>query len=141
MTSWRIVLRQCRDARRRAARARRTETAVRALIDASGSANAARIAALLSDSATLTVDAGTHAATPSIPPVRGPVATAQELLALFETFPDRMLIVREVNGTAGIVVQSHDRVVGIVSIAMRGSRITQIWAVTNPDKLAHWNRS
>ena len=52
-----------------------------------------------------------------------------------------MLVTHEVNGAPGIVVRSHDRVVGVVSIAMGASTITQIWAVTNPDKLAHWNRS
>jgi len=141
MTSWRLALRRRRDARRRTAHARRTGKAVRALIDAADSANAARIAALLSDRSTLTIDAGAHPAEPSTAPLPGPMATAVELLKLLDTFPDRTLIEREVNGTAGIVVRSRDRVVGVISVALRGSAITQLWAVTNPDKLAHWNRS
>lgn len=112
---------------------------MRALIDAAGAVSAARIASLLSESATLTIDSGAPVATPSVRPVSGPVATALELLALLDTFPDRMLIEHEVNGTAGIIVRSHDRVVGVISVAMGASRVTQLWAVTNPDKLEHWN--
>ncbi len=139
MTSWRLILCRRRDARRRRVHARRTDKAVRALVGAAYSANAVRIAGLLNDRATLTIDAGAPAATPSMPRVPGAAATALELLALLDTFPDRTLVQCEVNGTAGIVVRSHDRVVGVVSIAMRGSTIAQLWAVTNPDKLEHWN--
>ena len=139
MTSWRLILRRRRDPRRRTAHARRTDKAVRALIDAADSASASRIAALLGEYATLTIDAGARTATSSVAPVPGPVATALELLCLLDTFPDRTLVQREVNGAAGIVVRSRDRVVGVFSIAMRAGRITQIWAVINPDKLAHWN--
>jgi RNA polymerase sigma-70 factor (ECF subfamily) len=141
MTSWRLILRRRRDARRSTAQGRRTEEAVRALIDAIDAASASRIAALLGETATLTVDAGAHSVNSSVPPAPGPVATALELLSLLDAFPDWALGPQEVNGTAGIVIRSRGRVVGIISIAMRAGRITQIWAVVNPDKLAHWNRT
>ena len=114
--------------------------AVRALIDAADAASASRIAALLS--ARRDADHRCRRARPRLIGRRRPVAaaTALELLSLLDTFPDRMLVQHEVNGAAGIVIRSHDRVVGVISIAMRASTITQIWAVVNPDKLAHWNR-
>lgn len=88
----------------------------------------------------MTIDARAQYATPpaSVP---GPATTAQELLSLLDTFPDRTLVQHDVNGAAGIVVRSRDQVVGIISVEMRADLITQIWAVVNPDKLAHWNRN
>lgn len=140
MTSWRLILRRRRDARRRTVHNRRAAGAVRALIDAADAASAPRIAGLLSESATLTIDAGAHTPT-SAAPVPGAAATALELLSLLDGFPDRMLVQHEVNGAAGIVIRSHDRVVGVISVALRRSTVTQIWVVANPDKLAHWNRT
>jgi RNA polymerase sigma-70 factor (ECF subfamily) len=68
------------------------------------------------------------------------VATALELLALLDTFPARVLAEHDVNGAAGIVVRSNDRVVAVISVGVRAAKVSQLWAVTNPDKLRHWNR-
>jgi RNA polymerase sigma-70 factor (ECF subfamily) len=141
MTSWRLILRRRWGARRRTEHAQRTEEAVRALMDAADSANAPGIAALLSENAILTIDAGSHAigGAPS-PLASGPVAAARQLLSLLDSFADRRLAQHDINGAAGILVRSDERVVGVIAVDMRANGITHVWAIVNPDKLAHWNR-
>jgi len=142
MRSWRLMLRSRWGARRRAEHARRTNRAVRALVDAARSADASGIAALLSENATLVIDAGSHAiGEASSGRASGAMAAARQLLSLLDSFPDRRLIQHEINGAAGIVVRSNGRVVGVIAVAMRGSGITHVWVIANPDKLAHWGRT
>ena len=142
MTSWRLVLRRRRDARRRTVtrRARRRPSEPSSM--RCGSASAARIAHLLS--ARRDTDHRRRRACRRPPRHRSlgdggdrPGAAVRSSTP----FPTRMLVKHEVNGAPGIVVRSHDRVVGVVSIAMGRARSPSIWAVTNPDKLAHWNRT
>jgi RNA polymerase sigma-70 factor (ECF subfamily) len=111
---------------------------VHALIDACRRGNASEVADLLSDRSALIVDSG-HSPQPAAP-LAGSVATALELLALLDTFPARVLAEHDVNGAAGIVVRSNDRVVAVISVGVRAAKVSQLWAVTNPDKLRHWNR-
>jgi RNA polymerase sigma-70 factor (ECF subfamily) len=128
--------------RRRTEHARRTDKAVRALVEAADSADPSRIAALLSENATLTIDAGSHAiGGDPTRPAFGCVAAARQLLSLLESFPDRTLAQHNINGAAGILVRSDERVVAVVVVATRASAITHVWAIVNPDKLAHWNRT
>lgn len=142
MTSWRRLLPRRWAARRRTDRTRRTDDAVRALRDAADSADAQGIAALLSKTATLTTDAGASALLgASSAPAAGPVVVAHALLSLLDSFPGRTLALHDVNGAAGLLVRSEGRVVGIIAVALRAHLVTHIWAIVNPDKLAHWNRT
>ena len=45
----------------------------------------------------------------------------------------------EVNGQTGLVLRRGGRVIGIVSVNVRGGLVTDLWIVLNPDKLKHWN--
>jgi RNA polymerase sigma-70 factor (ECF subfamily) len=110
-------------------------------MDAADSADASAIAALLGEGATLTVDAGAHAAWgASTPTVCGPT-TAVQLLSVLDSIPDRTLTLTDINGDAGILIHSDGRVAGVIAVEVRAHVIAHVWAIVNPDKLAHWNRT
>jgi RNA polymerase sigma-70 factor (ECF subfamily) len=50
-----------------------------------------------------------------------------------------VLTEHEVNALPGIVMRVDGRVVGVISLGLRGRAISAIWVVLNPDKLTHWN--
>ena len=107
---------------------------VRALIDARRRGErTALIAHLLSESATLTIDAGAHTST-SRTPVPGPrgdrPGTADPRSTHFLTgcWSSTRSTARPASSS-----ESHDRVVGVISIAnAKRARITQIWVVAQP---------
>ena len=86
--------------------------------------------ALLTDSGG-NVPADTRAA-------RGPDDVAERMCELLNCEPTD---VREhnVNGQPALVLRRHGRVMGIVSVGVRGDLVTDLWLVLNPDKLRHWN--
>ncbi|NNC12010.1 hypothetical protein HII28_08965 [Planctomonas sp. JC2975] len=89
--------------------------------------------------ATLTVDGGGTMV--DVPPATGSLAVASALLAVRDELPGSTLALGEVNATPGIVIRSHDRVVGIVAVSAQGPRVKSLWAVLNEAKLTHWNRN
>ncbi|MHA7985338.1 sigma-70 family RNA polymerase sigma factor family protein [Rathayibacter sp. CAU 1779] len=88
--------------------------------------------------ATLTIDGG--GTIPEVLPTTGALAAASALIAVRDELPGCTLAIGEVNGTPGIVIRSHDRVVGIVAVSAHGARVKSLWAVLNQAKLTHWNR-
>ena len=46
---------------------------------------------------------------------------------------------RNVNGQPGLVVQQVGATVTVLAFTMTGNRITNIWAVRNPEKLRSWS--
>jgi hypothetical protein len=46
-------------------------------------------------------------------------------------------MVSSVNSEPGVVVTFHNRVVTVIALTCAHSRVTQIHAIGNPDKLAH----
>jgi hypothetical protein len=51
-----------------------------------------------------------------------------------------VLSVEQVNGRPGIAVRRADDVVAVISLSVRGARITAVWIVVNPDKLRRWQQ-
>jgi len=45
---------------------------------------------------------------------------------------------RSVNGQPGLVAQQDGVTVTVFAFAVAGDRITNIWAIRNPDKLRPW---
>jgi RNA polymerase sigma-70 factor (ECF subfamily) len=48
------------------------------------------------------------------------------------------ILERTVNGQPGLVGQQDSVTVAVFAFEVAGDRITQIWAVRNPDKLRLW---
>jgi RNA polymerase sigma-70 factor (ECF subfamily) len=112
--------------------------AVDALIDAWSEPDARRVAALLTRRAILTIDTG--GVVPGLAGTRmGRTAVASALLGLSRAHPHSALERREANSAPVIAIRSGGRIVAVVLLSKRGGAIDELWAVVNPDKLAHWN--
>ncbi|MEV0704729.1 RNA polymerase sigma factor SigJ [Saccharopolyspora sp. NPDC050389] len=71
-------------------------------------------------------------------PIGGSERIACYLIGIAGKVPDQTILERTVNGQPGLVVQ-HDGVTSVVmALDIAGDRITQIWAVRNPEKLQPW---
>ena len=112
------------------------ERAARALIAAT--ADAAALGRVLHPDVCVTVDAGGQVPAPDAP-LRGRSDVGRYLLAVLGG-DDVDAVVESVNGMPGIVLRRDDVVVGVLVLEVRASRVCEAWLVTNPDKLASWNR-
>lgn len=87
---------------------------------------------------TLLVDSGGKGRT-----IRGPVegaeATASKLIQMLVDAPAMVIAAQPVNGGSGLVFRYEERVIGVLSVNVEADRISNIWIVTNPDKLLQWN--
>ncbi|MFF4258273.1 sigma factor-like helix-turn-helix DNA-binding protein [Streptomyces sp. NPDC001663] len=72
-------------------------------------------------------------------PVHGRRQVAESLLALLARRPGTTLTAQSVNGRTGLVARYDDQVAAVISLDVTGHRITQVWAVLNPDKLQSWS--
>lgn len=114
------------------------ERAARALIVASATADAAELGRLLHPDVCVTVDAGGQVPAPGAP-LCGCEAVGRYLLDVLGD-GDVDAVVESVNGMPGIVLRRDGAVVGVLVLEVRASRVFEAWLVTNPDKLASWNR-
>ncbi|MFC8682581.1 hypothetical protein ACFT30_13765 [Microbacterium ureisolvens] len=110
--------------------------AVGELAAAARAGDAAGVAQLLRPGVVLTVDGGGVVAAPDAA-VEGVTPVASFLVDLL-TQPRAAVRVESVNGVPGIVVCRDGRVVGVLSVRVRGRRILEAWLVANPDKLTRW---
>ena len=92
---------------------------------------------VLDDSVVVTVDGGglVSAATH---PVTGPSAVATLLLDVRSRQPDLELAERAVNAEPGLVARAGGTVMAVLAVPVVGERISDIWAVRNPQKLRPW---
>lgn len=111
---------------------------VDALIAAWDSSSTHRLARVLARDAALTIDTGGRGSGPA-GTVTGRTAVIAALLRLRDAHPQPVLARREVNGAAGVVMRSRERVVAVVCLSLGGRAIEELWAVVNPEKLEHWN--
>lgn len=112
--------------------------AASALIAAIRKRDAAALGRLLHTDASLTVDGGGQVPAPHAP-VRGRVAVVRQLLEVAGG-PEVDATVESVNGMPGVVVRRDGTVVGVLALRLSGTIVHEAWLVTNPDKLASWNR-
>ncbi len=71
-------------------------------------------------------------------PVEGGEQVARLLVEIASGAPDLTILERSVNGQPGLVLQ-QDGVTGtVMAFSVAGDRITDIWAVRNPEKLRPW---
>jgi RNA polymerase sigma factor (sigma-70 family) len=92
---------------------------------------------LLDPDATAVADGGGRA-TAELHPVRGAQQIARLCVDLAARAPEITLVERIVNGEPGLVGRHGARIVTVYAFAIGIDRITHIWAMRNPDKLAYW---
>ena len=85
------------------------------------------------------IDTGGFVAAPASPVSRRD-AVAAALAEVAAAQEDASFAVQPVNGLPGLAIRRGGRTVGIVVVALRRSRVADIWMVLNPEKLRHWNR-
>ena len=110
-------------------------TVVRAVRQACERGDAQTLHALLEPGVEALVDTGGDLIAPTRP-VSGVEAVADTMLA---TLAGCELAEQQVNGEAALVARRGDRVVGIVSLAVRDDLVTTVWITLSPLKLQRWN--
>ncbi|MFE1589070.1 RNA polymerase subunit sigma [Streptomyces sp. NPDC058737] len=98
-----------------------------------------RLAGLLDPDAVAFYDGGGKVRTLTRPVVGGP-RVARSLLTLLARHPRTTVHTRPVNGRTGLVARYDGQVAAVVCLDLAGTRVVQVWAVLNPDKLRSWNR-
>ncbi|MGW0707980.1 RNA polymerase sigma factor SigJ [Streptomyces sp. NPDC002643] len=133
-----------------AASARRRVSLARTPVTASGHAEVVRhvkaaweakdiaaLVGLLDPAAVMTADGGGLAGT-VLRPVEGGARIAQYMVAIADKAPGLELLQRSVNGLPGLVAQRAGVVMTVASFDISAGRVSQIWAIRNPEKLRPW---
>ncbi|OKK05035.1 RNA polymerase subunit sigma [Streptomyces sp. CB02400] len=102
--------------------------------------DAEKLASLLAPDATVFYDGGGRIRALTRP-VTGGEHVARSLLTLLARHARTTLDTHSVNGRTGLVVRYDDQVVAVITLDVAGSRVVQVWAVLNPDKLRAWNQA
>ncbi|MFE3442450.1 RNA polymerase sigma factor SigJ [Nocardia sp. NPDC059180] len=92
---------------------------------------------LLDPQATATADGG-GLALAFTAPIDGGVQIARAWMEIIAHGPRVTLLERTVNGQPGLVAQLGDTIISVYAFDISDGRITRIWAIRNPEKLAPW---
>ncbi|WP_033324226.1 RNA polymerase sigma factor [Streptomyces yerevanensis] len=122
----------------RPASPRRQEEIARAVRQACADGNHDGLRALLTDGVTAYFDGGGKVRALARP-VTGDEHVARSLLTLLSARPRTTVDTWPVNGRTGLVARYDERVAAVITLDLVHSRVAQIWAVLNPDKLRSWN--
>ena len=139
MTTWGDEARRHRGHRPGSGAVRRLAAALQELASALAEGDRAGVAVVLDERVTLVIDTGGLVAAPASPVSRRD-AVAAALAEVAAAQEDASFAVQPVNGLPGLAIRRGGRTVGIVVVALRRSRVADIWMVLNPEKLRHWNR-
>jgi RNA polymerase sigma-70 factor (ECF subfamily) len=96
--------------------------------------------AVLDPAATIVGDGGGVVAAERHP-VTGAERIARKLAELIAQAPELILLERTVNGRPGLVMRLDGAIVTVFSFEVAADRITNIWAMRNPEKLRAWPTS
>ena len=107
-------------------------------VEAVGSGDLDSLMQLLADDVTMWADGGGKARGAAINPLHGRDAVARFMIAS-RRFPASAVRaeIELINGRPAVVLRTDERVVAVVSIAVEGGQISNVWIVGNPDKLRH----
>jgi len=72
-------------------------------------------------------------------PILGGVQVARSVVDVARAAPNLTILERVVNGSPGLVFKQDGVVVTVMAFDVANDRITQIWAVRNPEKLRQWS--
>ena len=92
---------------------------------------------LLRDAVTATADGG-GVVKAALEPVHGGAEVARYFTDLTLRIFGRTLVERTVNGQPGLVIEFEGVTETVIAFDVAGDRITNIWAVRNPEKLGPW---
>jgi RNA polymerase sigma factor (sigma-70 family) len=95
------------------------------------------LVSLLDPDATAVADGGGRVSA-LLDPISGADRIAQAFIELVEKAPDLDILERTVNGEPGLVAELDGVIVVVIAFDVAGDRITDIWAVRNPEKLRPW---
>lgn len=101
------------------------------------------IRAVLRPDADLVIDAGGAQPAMPVPPgaARSSERRDEAVVGLRALMADDVAIMAaSVNGMPGLALMREGTVVGVVTAQSRGRLLANVWVVSNPDKLRHWNR-
>lgn len=130
--------RRVRASRRRPVDPAEHAAVVRSFRDAWQTGDLATLIGLLDPEATAVTDGG-GLVSAAVAPLEGARAVAEFFLGVLDRQPD--LAVREdvVNGELGLVAtDGAGRTLAVLTLALDGGRVRQVWAVRNPEKLRAW---
>ena len=71
-------------------------------------------------------------------PIEGADEIARRLVGLVRDVPGLSILERPVNGQPGLVLLQQGKVGTVMAFDFAGDRITEIWAIRNPEKLRGW---
>ena len=71
-------------------------------------------------------------------PIEGREQVARAFVEIAEGAPGLELLERTVNGQPGLVVQLDGATAAVLAFDFAGDRVSQVWAVRNPEKLRPW---
>jgi RNA polymerase sigma factor (sigma-70 family) len=92
---------------------------------------------LLDPDATMIADGG-GVVSAVLRPIEGSEQIARYIIAMATRTPNLTLLERTVNGQPGLVAQLDGVTVTVAAFDVADDRITRIWVVRNPEKLAPW---
>lgn len=114
---------------------RRQRRVVDAFLAAARGGDFEALVAVLDPNVVFRADRGRLAFAGSRPVVTGAVAVAEQVLARAPTFA-RFARPAVVNGAAGLIVVSRDRLIAVLGFAVSGNRIVELDLVADPEKLS-----
>ena len=129
--------RRIRDAERPAAPSARRAELVREFKAAWEATDIAALVTLLDPEVTAVADGG-GIVNAALEPVHGGADVAQYFARLPVFTLGRTLIERTVNGQPGLVIQFEGVTETVIAFDVADDRITNIWAIRNPEKLNPW---
>ena len=107
-------------------------------MQAVGEGNLDGLVQMLADNVTLWTDGGGKARGAATRPVSGSVAVAQFLIGSIRLAPGNFTSeIEDVNGEPAIVLRVDGKAVVVIFVEADRTRIGEIWAIGNPDKLQH----
>jgi RNA polymerase sigma-70 factor (ECF subfamily) len=116
--------------------ARKTEL-VRAFKAAWETSDIQAIISVLDPDIVATADGG-GIVTATLEPIRGTAAVAASFSRLNVVLHGRDIVERTVNGQPGLVIEFEGKTETVVAFGFAGDKITNIWAIRNPEKLHPW---
>ena len=129
--------RRIRDAEHPAAPSARRAELIREFKAAWEATDIAALVTLLDPEVTAVADGGGIVAA-SLAPVHGGADVAQYFADLPVFRLGRTLLERTVNGQPGLVIQFDGVIETVIAFDVADERITNIWAIRNPEKLSPW---
>lgn len=117
----------------------RTEHAavVRSFAAAWSTGDLTGLIALLDPRASAITDGG-GLVSAALDPIVGAESVGRFFLGVRDRQPGLSVHAAQVHGELGIIARAQGRVLAVITLTLRESRIDRIWAVRNPEKLRRW---